>query len=176
VSVQAISWVIDRSRQKGGPLTVLIMIANHAHSDGTGAFPSFDTLARESRMSYRQISRIIPQLAKSGELRVRRNQGPNGTNLYEFPLMNRDILSRDTHSTPRQNVATPGVANVPLTVKNRKSTTEPNFRAQTRSERDRFDEEQEQRRRSAARDRRLLEEDAVAREIRVGQGPEVCAK
>lgn len=128
MSVQAISWVIDHSQQKGGAFAVLLMIANHAHSDGNGAFPSFDTLARESRMSYRQVTRIVPLLAKSGELIVLKGEGPRGVNLYSFPLM-RDILSRDNGNKQGQNVGTSAGLKCPPNRKEPKFKTEPNYRA-----------------------------------------------
>lgn len=82
LSVQAISWVIDESKHKLGNLVVLLMIANHAKSDGSGAWPSVPTLARESRMSERQVQRCIRLLEKSGELQVSNGTGPHGCNVY----------------------------------------------------------------------------------------------
>jgi hypothetical protein len=75
MSVQATSWVIQNSKHKGSPLLLLIMIANHAHADGTGAFPSVGTLARECRISPRQVKRILPELEASGELIIDRSRG-----------------------------------------------------------------------------------------------------
>ncbi len=82
MSVQAMSWVIEHSRHKGAELLCLLMIANHAHADGTNAFPSIETLARECRMSERQIKRIIQKLEESGELRVERGVGRGNVNYY----------------------------------------------------------------------------------------------
>jgi hypothetical protein len=87
MSVQAAAWVIEHSRHKGANLLCLLMIANHAHADGTGAYPSIATLARECRMSERQIKRIIPLLEKSGELTVAPDKGKRGAHLYTLPLM-----------------------------------------------------------------------------------------
>jgi hypothetical protein len=75
MSFQAQTWVINHSKHKGSALLVMLMIANHAHADGTNAFPSVSTLARECRMSDRQITRIIQQLETSGELVVDRSAG-----------------------------------------------------------------------------------------------------
>jgi len=61
------------------------MIGNHARSDGTGAWPSIHTLAKESRLSDRTVQRCIAVLAKSGELRVSKSAGPYGANLYAIP-------------------------------------------------------------------------------------------
>lgn len=94
------SWVIEHSKQKGSSFVVLLMIANHAHSDGTNAFPSYDTIARESRISHRQVTRIIPKLEASGELVIDRHGGPSLPNKYTIPL-SRDILSRQTRQGGR---------------------------------------------------------------------------
>lgn len=87
ISVQAMSWVIDQSEHKLGSLIVLLIIANHAKSDGTGAWPSIATIAREARLSESQTHRCIRTLQRSGELLVEVACGPRGTNLYHLPKM-----------------------------------------------------------------------------------------
>lgn len=162
MSVQAISWVIENSKQKGGSFVVLLMIANHAHSDGTGAFPSFDTLAREARMSYRQITRIIPKLAKSGELRVEKSAGPHGVNVYSLPFT-RDILSRDKRDEQGHNVETFEGHKCPPNRKEPKVKTEPSYRS--RKPRAHLSPMQE-----IALRRKKQDED-VRRELMAGGGP-----
>jgi Helix-turn-helix domain len=96
ISVQAISWVIEHSQHKGNSFVVLMMIANHAKSDGTGAWPSVPTLAREARVSERTVQRCIHRLSRkwSGvknwhgatpDLKVLVGKGPHGSNLYDIP-------------------------------------------------------------------------------------------
>jgi len=90
LSVQAISWVIENSKHKGNSFVVLLMIANHARSDGTGAWPSIKTLARESRVSDRTVQRTIKRLTRfthhiHPELKVQEGKGPHGCNMYEIP-------------------------------------------------------------------------------------------
>jgi len=90
LSVQAISWVIDQSKHKGNTFVVLLMIANHARSDGTGAWPSVHTLAIESRLSDRTVQRCIRRLSRhtkfgEPEVNVRPSKGPYGANLYDIP-------------------------------------------------------------------------------------------
>ena len=184
MSVQAMSWVIEKSKHKSGELVVLLMIANHARADGRGSWPSTATLAAESRMIRRQVQRCIRRLEQSGELATAKNAGPGGANLYSLPLMALDAdfhrgvnmsqeggVIRDARGrNPQQDGATPVSPEPSL---KQPSLKQPKPRAQSRRARDRFDEEQEQRRRIAARDRRLRDEEAVAREVRLGQGPEV---
>jgi helix-turn-helix protein len=119
VSVQAITWVIENSRHKGSEFVVLLMIANHAHGDGTGSWPSIETLAREARITPRHVIRILPKLQKSGELIIDREAAPHGTNLYALRKMQHssmDKLSGDERArTPDKR----GTANVTRTVLNR---------------------------------------------------------
>jgi AraC-like DNA-binding protein len=63
------SWVIGHSPHGGSELLCLLMVANHAHADGTGAYPSVATLAAECRMSARQVTRLLHRLQDSGALR-----------------------------------------------------------------------------------------------------------
>ncbi len=86
MSVQAMSFVIDNSKHKGSYLLTLLMIANHAHADGTGAYPSVPTLAKETRMSERGVRYCLQVLKDSGELEVFRDAGPRGCNLYQIPM------------------------------------------------------------------------------------------
>lgn len=90
MSVQAISWVIDHSKHKGNTFVVLLMIANHAKSDGTGAWPSVQTICKESRLSRRTVQRCVNRLSRrwkygDPELVVRIGKGPYGSNLYDIP-------------------------------------------------------------------------------------------
>ena len=81
MSVQAMSWVIERSPHKGSELLLLLMIANHAAADGSNAFPSVNLLARECRMSPRQIIRMLHRLEASGAIVVQERAGPRGAHL-----------------------------------------------------------------------------------------------
>src|SRR5277367_5324791 len=62
LSWQAASFVTEHSKHKGSYLLTLIMIANHAHADGTGAWPSIATLAKETRMSERGVQYCLQKL------------------------------------------------------------------------------------------------------------------
>lgn len=110
-SVQAISWVIEKSKHKGNSFVVLLMIANHAKSDGTGAWPSVSTLAKESRLSRRTVQRCLNRLSRpwSGrknwqkeppELKVLVRQGPHRSNLYDLPGVKLTQGGRQIVTTP----------------------------------------------------------------------------
>jgi hypothetical protein len=85
MSVQAMSWVIEHSKHKGNAFVVLLMIANHARADGTGAWPSVKTLAKEARISSRSVQNTLRRLERSGELQTSIAEGPKGSNLYSLP-------------------------------------------------------------------------------------------
>jgi helix-turn-helix protein len=89
MSVQASSWVWERSRQSGSALLALLAIANHANSEGKNAYPSIQTLADECRMCKRAMRYIVAKIPSS-ELKVQENAGPRGCNLYELPGVVRD--------------------------------------------------------------------------------------
>lgn len=89
-SHQATAWVCERSKAKGSELLVLFVIANHAHPDGHGAYPSQRTLASECKMSVRGIQYILERLAGLGDIEIlTRQSAPGdpyyGTNEYFIP-------------------------------------------------------------------------------------------
>ena len=84
--------VWELSDQRGNDLLMLLAIADFADDDGN-AYPSVQTLATKCRMKPRNANVILAALRESGELDVRQNEGPRGTNRYRivlpgFPLQN----------------------------------------------------------------------------------------
>jgi hypothetical protein len=115
MSVQAISWVIEHSKHKGNSFVVLLMIANHARSDGTGAWPSVKTLAKESRVAERTIQRTINRLGRwqhgfDPELIVEKGKGPHGCNLYTIPGVKLSPQPRHLVHTGVSDTVTPPVS------------------------------------------------------------------
>ena len=86
MSVQAMAWVIEHAPCSGSDFVVLLMIANHAHSDGTGAYPSIATLAKESRIKDRQVSNVLRNLEKQGLIETKKQGGPHRVNLYTMKM------------------------------------------------------------------------------------------
>lgn len=87
MSVQAIGWVLDHSQATLGSRLVLIAIANHAKSDGTGAWPSLKLIAKESHLSEREVRYCLRELENLGELHTIQGGGFHRCNLYSLPLM-----------------------------------------------------------------------------------------
>ena len=77
--------VWEMSRQSGSHLLMLLAIADFSDDDGN-AYPAVQTLAQKCRMKPRNANVILAALRASGELDVRQNEGPRGTNLYRVVL------------------------------------------------------------------------------------------
>lgn len=71
-----------KSRNQRSAMLLLLAIADHAHDDGKGAFPSVKTLARKTRQSERNVQLLLNTLRASRELTVLEGEGPHGCNLY----------------------------------------------------------------------------------------------
>jgi hypothetical protein len=87
MSVQAISWVLDHSESRLGARCVLIAIANHAGPNGQGSWPSVKTIAKEAKLSEREVQYAKAELKRIGELQEQIGGGPKGANLYSLPKM-----------------------------------------------------------------------------------------
>jgi hypothetical protein len=75
MSVKCMDRVWEHSRAKGSALLLLLAIADHAHDDGTGAYMSQRTLAAKTRLSVRQVRRLIDQLVAARELSSEAREG-----------------------------------------------------------------------------------------------------
>lgn len=64
---------------------MLLAIADFADDEGN-AYPAVPTLAKKCRMSTRNANFILAALRASGELEVRPNEGPRGTNRYRVTV------------------------------------------------------------------------------------------
>jgi hypothetical protein len=85
MSVKAISWVWQNSKQSGGALLVELAIADYADDDGR-AWPAIESTAKKARMTERNVNYIIERKLKPTGLTVTRNGGWNGTNLFQLPV------------------------------------------------------------------------------------------
>lgn len=109
---QVVKWVLDSA-----PVTdpsaqlVLVVIAEHAHLDGTGAYPAVSTIARRARMSERSVKRALRRLEALDVLRVERGAGVRGQNVYR--IMGCQIVTGDKLS-PLSDCHPPGDSVSPL--------------------------------------------------------------
>ena len=70
MSNAALNAVWDRSQAKGGPLLVLLALADSANKETGLSWLGTPTLAKMSRLSERYISRILGQLVDDGEIEI----------------------------------------------------------------------------------------------------------
>jgi hypothetical protein len=89
MSWQAVTWVLEFSEAEGYSRLVLISIASHANREGKSAFPSMDTIARETLTSRREVIYCIQKLEEMGELHVQRGIGRGNPNHYDLPHVSR---------------------------------------------------------------------------------------
>jgi DNA-binding transcriptional MocR family regulator len=77
VSWQAVKWALYETpaEVKGPDLTALIILAEHAHDDGSEARPGIPTIARLARISERSVERALKRLEKAGLIRGKRRSG-----------------------------------------------------------------------------------------------------
>ncbi len=88
MSVRVLSWVFDHSDVKHrDDLLVLLVLADHAHDDGTSAYPSVETIARKARLSRRGTFDALKRLTAQGAL-MREGKGPRGTVCYRITMPN----------------------------------------------------------------------------------------
>lgn len=86
------SWVLRHSEAQLGDRLVLLVLADHAREDGTGAWPSLETIAHQSRLSERQARRCLRNLEQSGEI-VETGRSKKGTHIYAFPKYKGDNMT-----------------------------------------------------------------------------------
>lgn len=85
MSVRVMAQVWAGSQHSGSELLMLLALADHSDDDGN-SYPAVSTLASKCRMKPRNANYILKALQDSGELQVRPNEGPKGTNRYRIVL------------------------------------------------------------------------------------------
>jgi len=97
VSIQAINWVLWKSKSKGGARNVAIAIADdHNVQDKCAAWPSIRRIAIKANLSRRQVQYHIIHLIQLGELKRQYRYYPGGrdnmTSLFTFVKMTAEDL------------------------------------------------------------------------------------
>lgn len=120
MSVEALAWALNLApipvdgggKQNSSCAFVLVALANHADSDGTGAFPSADTIVRYTRLAERTVRTAIDRLAAAGIIRPcapeivaaripRADRRPQGWDL-DLTLVRDDLTDADITRLERQ--------------------------------------------------------------------------
>lgn len=75
MSVEAMSFVLNRAMVNGTDKLVLLGIASHADKYGDNAWPSVDTLAGYANVSHRATQQSLARLADMGWIEIQRQAG-----------------------------------------------------------------------------------------------------
>lgn len=99
MSLSALTHVWKHSKAKGSALLVMLALADYADDEGQ-SYPSVKTLSIKTRMSPRNVQKVIQKLITTGELCVVTGRGiptANGsTNLYKLtPRTSQSLLKND---------------------------------------------------------------------------------
>ena len=100
MSVRLMSWAFHEApTTRKGDLLVLLVLADHAHDDGGGAYPSVRTIADLARMSERGVQTALGHLRDAGIITVD-GRTATGTRIYR-------ILSTPAMAAPPQPLHPP---------------------------------------------------------------------
>jgi hypothetical protein len=96
VSIEAMTWVLGHSEETLGRRLVLLALANYAWADGSNAFPAVATLARDARMSERQVQRALRGMEADGSISGE-GKSSFGTTIWTVRMTGGDNLSGVTN-------------------------------------------------------------------------------
>jgi hypothetical protein len=86
MSVRVLSWVFDHSPvEHRGDLLVLLVLADCARDDGSGAYPSVEKLGRKARLSRRGVFDALIRLKAVGAIEAQ-GRGPHRTVSYRVVM------------------------------------------------------------------------------------------
>jgi hypothetical protein len=104
VSVEAMTSVWRHSKAKRGGLLVMLALADHAHDDGTNAYPSVRTLARKARLSERGVQKALRALEAIREIEPT-GVSSTGTVVYAITLPMGGEQTSDAETTGEETDA-----------------------------------------------------------------------
>lgn len=89
MSIEAMAWALTVP-VGGNEKVMLLGLANHAHADGTEAYPSLDTLATYGSCDRSTARRNVRKLCAGGWI-VEDGKGPKGTDRYRLQMGGGDL-------------------------------------------------------------------------------------
>lgn len=99
MSIKAMTEVWEHSQQSGSGLLLLLAIADYTNDEGQ-AWPSVSTLAAKTRLSVRQVRRLLADVEASGELEIVRTDGSPNRYIIRLTPDTRDRGTPDIDVTP----------------------------------------------------------------------------
>ncbi|MCD0417271.1 helix-turn-helix domain-containing protein [Rubrivivax sp. JA1024] len=115
MSWQATAWAAKQATGSPSRKLLLLALANYADPAGR-AYPSQDTLARDTEQSVDTVQRQIKQLVNLGLIRVEKRPGHKGQwagRVYFLSLPKEDIPEPQNAAWPGDDHAAPGPATIP---------------------------------------------------------------
>jgi hypothetical protein len=85
MSLRAMVQVFDHSDARLSDRLVLLVLADHAHDDGSNAFPSVTTIAAKARISERAVFDSLKALEAAGEIE-RAGKTSRGVTIWRLAL------------------------------------------------------------------------------------------
>jgi len=92
VAIECMVWALEQEGLKTNEKFVLLGIANHAHPDGTRAFPSLETIARYTALSVSTVQRTIKSLCDQGFLEKTEGGGGRKSNTYKLNIHKAEVV------------------------------------------------------------------------------------
>ena len=81
MSIEVTTWVYRHSEERLGRRLVLLVLADHANDDGSGAWPSVETISEKARLSRSQTQRCLRALESEGAVE-KAGKSRAGTTIY----------------------------------------------------------------------------------------------
>lgn len=138
MSVHATSWVLKHSDERLANRLVLLVLADHAHEDGSKSFPSVATIAAEARLSRRAVQNCLRDLEENGSISTV-GESHYGTTEYLLHLGERKLCAGENGNEIQENYSNNRLPNAPepsLEPPSKPSKEEPSPSPQTELEKD----------------------------------------
>lgn len=98
MSWQAIRAALELSEATGAACLVLLVLAEHAHEDGEGSFPNYDTIAAEANIGRGTIRPSLERLQELGEIQLA-GRLKSGTRVWRISLLGGSMFELADGST-----------------------------------------------------------------------------
>ena len=98
MSIDVIKWVLEHSPERLSNRMVLIVLAEHASKDGSGAYPSVGTIAKEAALSDRRVRELLRELEASESI-VRAGVSEWGTTIYAVSMTANQVAGAEESSS-----------------------------------------------------------------------------
>ena len=90
MSLPVMVWVFNHSEEKLGRRLTLLCLAEHAHDDGSKAFPCVETIMERTRLSRRAVQTALRGLEDDGSIE-HTGVTRSGTNIYRVVMERTDV-------------------------------------------------------------------------------------